>query len=217
MIFLPEVITDMRMLSRRDLIRFLCIGAIVGGHWMCFYGAIKMANASVSLICLSTTTLFTSFIEPLINHRRVSWVDVLFGLLVIPGIFLTTQGLPLGMMGGFWVGISSALMAAIFAVYNKKYIDKATPSVITTLEMIGAWILLSLIILGMDFIGNHTAFIPAAQDWLLLVVLAVLCTVVPYILHLKAYKHLTAFASNLVVNLEPVYGIILAFLILEDA
>lgn len=216
MIMLPRVYRTITSLSRATLLRFLGIGAIVGLHWICFYGAIKMANASVALICMSTTTLFTSFIEPWVSRKSLSWIDVVFGVLVIPGIFLTTQGLAEGMMLGFWVGILSALFAAVFAVFNKRYIYETTATVITTLEMLGAWIFMSVIIVILSGRGELAVFWPVTLDWIYLLILAVLCTIVPYILHLRAYEHLTAFASNLVVNLEPVYGILLAIVILHD-
>lgn len=216
MIALPRVLRSIVNMSRVMLLRFLLIGAVVALHWVCFYGAIKLANASVALICMSTTTLFTSFIEPWVSKRSISWLDVLFGCLVIPGIFLTTQGLSEGMMIGFWVGIMSAILAALFAVFNKRYIDDATPRVITTIEMIGALLFMSLIVLIRSMTGAIELSWPSDHDWILLLILAIGCTIIPYIMHLKAYEHLTAFASNLVVNLEPVYGILLAIFILND-
>ena len=216
MLFYPQVVRYIPKIGLRQCAIFIGIGVLVAIHWLCFYGAIKLANASVALICLSTATLFTSFIEPMIARKSLSWVDVIFGLLVIPGIFLTTQGLSEGMVVGFWLGIISAFLAALFAVLNKLHIDKAAPSVITTIEMGGAWIFITL---GLLLFGNQYdlgTFWPSPQDWYYLLVLCILCTIVPFILHLKVYEHLTAFASNLVINLEPVYGIFLAMLILSD-
>ena len=120
------------------------------------------------------------------------------------------------MINGVWVGLLSALLAATFASLNKKYIDRAHTRTITFLEMTGSWLFLSLIapfLIEMDLL---TVKWPGELDWVYLIILALLCTTLAFILALEALKHLSAFASNLVVNLEPVYGILLAMLILNE-
>ena len=174
-----------------------------------------MANASVALICMSVTSLFTAFIEPWFTKQPFKWIDLGIGVVVIPAIFLTTQGMSWEMMQGFWVGILAALLAALFAVLNKKYIENTSPQVITTLEMGSAWAFLTLCAPFLFFF-DATQLIPHSEDFVLLLTLAVVCTVVPFILHLKAFEHLSAFASNLIINLEPVYGIFLAIILLQE-
>ncbi|MFT6809175.1 MAG: drug/metabolite transporter (DMT)-like permease [Saprospiraceae bacterium] len=199
--------------SRRRV--FIWIGVIVALHWVCFYGAIKMANASVTLICMSTASLFTAFIEPLFTKQKFKWIDLGFGIVIIPAIILTTQGMSWEMMPGFWVGILAAFLAALFAVFNKKYIEDTSPQVITIIEMGSAWAFLTICAPALFFFES-AQLMPHSEDVVLLLILAVVCTVVPFILHLKAFEHLSAFASNLIINLEPVYGILLAIILLQE-
>lgn len=200
----------------RDRLLFLGIGGIVALHWLTFYGAIKYSNASVTLICMATASFFTAIVEPLIMRERFKRLDLTFGLLVIPGMVLIVRHLDTSMLNGVWIGLLSALLAATFASLNKKYIERAPSRTITFLEMSGSWLFLTL--LAPILISNEwlTLSWPSSSDWLYLVVLALLCTTLAYILALEALKHLTAFASNLVVNLEPVYGIVLAILLLNE-
>jgi len=194
---------------------FIGIGVIVALHWVCFYGAIKLANASVALICMSVTSLFTAFIEPWFTRQRFKWIDLGFGVIIIPAMILTTEGIGLEMMTGFWVGILAALLAALFAVLNKKYIKDTSPQIITTIEMGASWAFLTLCA-PLLFFFDSSHLMPHTEDFILLIILAVVCTVIPFILHLKAFEHLSAFASNLIINLEPVYGIFLAIILLKE-
>ncbi len=216
MLMLPGVVLVIRRLSWSMIKIYAGIGVVIALHWVCFYGSIKMANASVALICMSTASLFTSFIEPWMTRKPFKWIDLGFGLLIIPGIILTTQGMSWDMMSGFWVGILSAALAALFAVLNKKYINESTPAAITAIEMVSAGLFLTLCYPLYYLTQSEARLIPDLTDFVLLLILAVVCTVIPFILHLKAFEHLTAFASNLIVNLEPVYGILLAIVLLHE-
>ncbi|MDX1684910.1 MAG: DMT family transporter [Saprospiraceae bacterium] len=207
---------SIRRLSRQEILLFLGIGAIVALHWLCFYGAIKYSNASVTLICMATASFFTAIVEPIFLRQSFQRLDLIFGLLVIPGMALIVQNLDTSMLAGVWVGLLSALLAAIFASLNKKYIDRAHTYTITFLEMTGAWIFLTLIaplLLTYDILEVSW---PSEMDWFYLIILALLCTTLAFILALQALQHLSAFASNLVINLEPVYGILLAILLLNE-
>ena len=216
MLFIPGVLKEIRRLPPKLMWKFFGIGILVGAHWICFYGSIKLANASIALVCMSTASLFTAFFEPWITRKHLNKVDIIFGILIIPAMILTTQGLEWQMMQGFWVGILSAALAALFAVFNKQYISQSSPQAVTAIEMSSAWLFLSLLFPILIFSNYDLAFIPSSSDIIYLLVLAILCTVVPFILHLKAYEHLSAFTSNLIINLEPVYGIFLAILILNE-
>jgi len=216
MILIPGVIRELRQLSSKMIWTFIGIGVLVGMHWICFYGSIKLANASIALICMSTTSLFTAFFEPWLTKQSLNRVDIFFGILIVPAMILTTRNLDWDMMKGFWIGLLAAALAALFAVYNKKYITHSTPQAITTLEMISSCLFISLILPFLYYSNNELKLIPSQSDLFYLLILAILCTVVPFILHLKAYDHLSAFTSNLIVNLEPVYGIFLAILILKE-
>ncbi len=217
LLFLLRFGKRMTKLSRRMQGILFGIGILVALHWITFFGAIKYSNASITLIALATASLFTAFLEPLILKRPISKVEVMLGLLIIPGMILVVSNIDLSMYMGIYLGLISALLASIFSILNKKYIDDAEPMTITFIELGAAWIFISLCL---PFIFYYTeepiSFWPTSMDLVYLLVLALACTTLAYVLSLRALKHLTAFASNLTINLEPVYGIILAWLILKE-
>jgi drug/metabolite transporter (DMT)-like permease len=198
--------------------KYSFIGMIIGLHWICFYGSVKLSNASVCLICMSTTSLFTSIIEPIFVRKKVNKLELLIGLMVIPGMLLIVNNLDVSYMYGVIVGLLSALLAAIFSVMNKANIKGADPYTISFIELSSAWAMITILVLLLWFFGfDQVRYIPARwEDWLWLVILALLCTTLAHVLTLKALQHISAFASNLVINLEPVYGIILAIFILNE-
>ncbi len=211
-----RVKTLLQDVGRAQLLRFLGIGAITGLHWLTFYGSIKLANASIALICMATTSFFSSLLEPLLLRRPFRPLDTAVGLLILPGIVLIVRGTAASLNLGIAVGLASAFLAALFTVLNKKYIERTDPIRITFVEMIGALGLLSLLL--PFFLARTPAahFWPAPQDWLLLLILALACTTFTFVLSLRSLRHLSAFSANLTVNLEPVYGILLAYFLLND-
>lgn len=208
---------DLFTLKKKVAFPLIGIGCIVAIHWICFYGAIKLANASVCLIAMATTSVFTSLLEPWIMKRKIDLLEIILGLLIIPGMILVVRSIDLSMMTGLMVGFASAFFAALFGTLNKKYIDDTNPYIITFVELGSAWVFISLLFLvGQSYI-DLTYFMPQRwQDWMYILILALLCTTLAYILSLRALKHLSAFATNLVINLEPLYGILLAAAILKE-
>lgn len=204
--------TMMKEVGRKQALIFAGLGCIVALHWVTFYGAIKLANASVGLICLATTALFSSILEPLIVKRKFLWYELALGLFILPGIWLIIDGVDASMTTGVLVGLSSALLVTIFTSYNKLYVEKADPLRITFIELSAGTLFLTPLLPFMP--GN---FWPTPMDWVWLIVLAVLCTTLTNFLFLRALKRLSAFAANLTINLEPVYGIALAYFLLNDA
>lgn len=206
----------LRQLPRRLILQYMGIGVLVALHWLCFFGAVKYANASICLICMATTSFFTAIIEPIIMRQPIKGYELLLGVLILPGMILVVNNTDVSMMLGIWIGLLSALLAALFASLNKKLVDKAEPMTITFLELGSAWLFLSLLL---PFYFQQTAdaaFLPQGSDLFYLSVLAFLCTTLAYVLSLRALKHISAFAANLTVNLEPIYGIALAWLILNE-
>jgi drug/metabolite transporter (DMT)-like permease len=191
---------------------FAGLGCIVALHWVTFYGAIKLANASVGLICLATTALFSSILEPLIVKRKFLWYELALGIFILPGIWLIIDGVDTSMTTGVLVGLSSALLVTIFTTFNKLYVEKSDPLRITFIELSAGTLFLTPLLPFMP-----GSFWPTPMDWLWLIVLALLCTTFTNFLFLRALKKLSAFAANLTVNLEPVYGIVLAYFLLNDA
>jgi drug/metabolite transporter (DMT)-like permease len=204
------------LLPKRLILQYAGIGVLVALHWIAFYGAVKISNVSITLVCLATTSLFTAFLEPLIMKRPILRVEVLLGLLVIPGMMLVVSQIEASHWAGVAAGLASALFAAIFSILNKKLVTRAKPMEITLIELGSSFIFISMILGVMLLMGKDLNLKPTNMDWVHLMVLSLLCTTLAYILTLRALQHLTAFASNLTINLEPVYGIILAILLLGE-
>lgn len=217
MLFFIRFGRDLLNVKRSVAAPIMWIGCLVAIHWICFYGSIKLANASVALVCMATTTIFTSFLEPWIMKKRIDPLETFLAMLIVPGMYLVVNSVDISMRNGILVGIASAFFAALFGTLNKKYIDTATPYIFTFLQLGSAWLFISILfLLGGSYIDLSQFFPPSLSDWVYVIILALLCTTLAYILNLRALKSLTAYATNLVINLEPLYGIILAAAILKE-
>ena len=212
---LPRVWCGLRVLPPRLIAIYAGIGIIVALHWLTFYGAIKLSNASVAVSCLALGSIFTAIIEPMLTGKPHARSEILLGLMVIPGVYLLIGGVPLSMHLGIAVGILSSLLTAVFATLNKRYVHEADPESVTFIEMsVGAMALAGASAL---YFGVDTTFIrPDLYNFSLLLVLAVLCTLLPFILSLHALRHISAFSTQLALNLEPVYAIVIAALWLKE-
>lgn len=216
LVFLIRVGSFIGSMPRKKLWQFAFVGVLTGLHWLTFYGSIKLANASIALIAMATCAFFTSLVEPLIMKTPFSKLDIFMGFLVIPGMALIVEHVDVRMHLGIWVGLLSSFLAAVFSILNKKWVHDAPPLQITFIEMSSAWLFLCLVFPFYFSSETGAKFLPSANDWLWLVILAVVCTTFTWMLALRALKQLTAFASTLTVNLEPVYGILLAIVILNE-
>ena len=197
--------------------KFLGIGIIVGLHWLCFYGSVKLANASICLITLATTSFFTSLLEPLYFKKPLNKGELLLGVAIVPSMALIAQGSGVEYYWGIIVGLLSAFFASVFSVMNKKYVDEVNVLHMTLIEMVGVFLLMSGILLGMQLLGTVEVFLPPTpMDWVYIFTLAILCTNVAWVLALIALKKLSVFEANLVVNLEPIYGIVMAAVLLKE-
>ena len=198
-----------------DILKIFSVGAIVAMHWVTFYGSIKYSNVSVSVTCLSAIGFFTSFFEPLIKRRKIDVVEIALGLLAIAGIDLIFNFYP-EYKTGIIFGIISAMLASLFPIYNKSFLEKFSSKMVTFYEMSGGFISLCIIVPIYLKFSPAKYFIPTFSDWMWLLILAVFCTVLSFILQLNALKLISAFTANLTYNLEPVYSIILAFIIFRE-
>jgi drug/metabolite transporter (DMT)-like permease len=203
-------------LPRKLILEYICIGFIVALHWITFFGAIKYANASVALVCYATGSLFTSCLEPLILKQKFKWYEMALGAIIVPGMMLIVSSLDGAMLFGVGLGLLSSFLSALFSVLNKLRIDRASPMVITFLEMSSSWLFISLILPFYFMQMGDLPFWPTQMDWIYLGILALLCTTFAYVLNLRALKYLSAFTANLALNMEPVYGIILAAVLLQE-
>ena len=215
-LILPKA--QFRGLSRRTFWQLLGIGALVGVHWLCFYGAIKLSNASVAVATMATTSFFSALMEPLLLRQKIKWYELGLGALILPGIALVVGNIDLSMRLGFAVGILCALLAAIFTTLNKKLIDQHPPPplAMSFVELFGGLVVTSLALPFALAAAPEMRIAPQSWDWFWMLVLAWVCTVWPYYLSLRAMRHISAFATNLTINLEPVYGVILAGLIFRE-
>ncbi len=206
---------QLKKLSLKDTLQLFAVGAIVAVHWVTFYGSVKYANASVALVCFSATGFFTAFLEPLILKKRLVLIEVLLGLLTLAGIYIIFDFHPQYKLGIIF-GIISALGSAVFPVFNKKLIERFEPHTIVMYEMSGG--LLAVVLLIPLYLQQFPAgyYLPTATDWLWLLVLGWFCTVLSFELQLNALKRVSAFTANLTYNLEPVYGIIMAFIFFNE-
>ncbi len=214
--FLIRLGRPLLQIPKRLILSYLGIGVIVALHWITFFGSIKYANASVALVCYATGAFFTALLEPLMTKQPFKWYEIVLGALVIPGMALVVQSLEVHLIIGVWIGLLSAFLVVLFTILNKQLIDKADPMSITFLEMGSAWLFISLLFPIYFEYFSESQFWPSPSDWLYLIILALGCTTLAYVLGLRALKHISAFAANLTLNLEPVYGILLAIIILKE-
>lgn len=202
-------------ISLKGVLVFFGVGAIIAMHWVTFYGSIKYANVSVSVTCLSAIGFFTSLFEPLIMRRKVDIIEVLLGLLTIAGIYLIFNFYP-QYKTGIIFGILSAMLACLFPILNKKLLEKFSSRMVTFYEMTGGFLALCCILPFYFHFFPANYFIPTFSDWMWLLVLAWICTVFAFILSLNSLRKISAFTVNLSFNLEPVYSILLAFVIFKE-
>lgn len=201
-------------LNTKDILVYMGIGVIIALHWVTFYGAIKIANASITLAAMATTSLFTSVLEPLITGKKFEKLELGIGLLIIPAMLLIANNIDITQMQGLLVGVLSALLAAIFAIINKKMVGKADAYQICFIEMGSAFLFISCLL--PFIIKDMSTLMPLSSDWIYLGILSLFCTTFAFVISLKALRYVSAFDANLVVNLEPVYGILLAIAILKE-
>jgi len=211
----PRVWRGIDAISRVQILRYAAIGVVIALHWLAFYGSIRLANASVAVGCVALGSVFAAILEPLITGRPHERAELLLGLLVIPGMALLVGGVPLSMYLGVAVGVLSALLAALFATLNKRYATDDPPEAVTLIQMTAGAVAIALgasVVFGVE----QTLRLPDATDLGWLLVLAIVCTLLPFMLWLQALRHVSAFTTQLTLNLEPVYAIVLAALLFHE-
>ncbi len=202
-------------ISLKEMLGIFAVGFIVAIHWLTFYGSVKYGNVSIAVVCISGSGFFTAFFGPVIYKRKISIEEVLLGSVAILGIYIIFDFHP-QYKAGIIFGIIAAIGSSLFPIFNKQLLIKHTPETLTLYEMTGALLSLSLILpLYLHFFPADY-YLPKTTDWMWLLLLAWLCTVVCFDLQLNALKKISPFTSNLAYNLEPVYGIILAFVFFRE-
>ncbi|EPH13845.1 DMT family transporter [Myroides odoratimimus] len=200
---------------KHRIIQFLGAGVVIALHWLTFFLAIKVSNISITLACLSTGAFFASILEPLILKRKVVSYEVFFGFIVICALTLifSVSG---EYIEGILLGLIAACLSALFSIINSKLIVHTAAPVITFYEMLGGLIVLSLVLL---ITGGFTIefFEVSLNDWMWLLLLGTVCTAVAFLGSVYIMRYLTPFTVMLTINLEPVYGILLAVAIFKDS
>ncbi len=211
----PKVWREVRALPIGLIAAYAGIGALIALHWLAFYGSIKLSNASVGATCMGLGPAFLAICEPLLTRRRFDPRELLLGLAVIPGVVLVVGGVPVEMRTGIAVGVIAALLVAIFSALNKRLVGRGNPLAVTGIEL-GSGALLLTILAPLIPHEGPAFLLPGTRDALLLVTLAVVCTLLPFALSLVALRHLSAFGAQLAINLEPVYVILIAMVLFGE-
>ena len=203
-------------IGKLSMLKLIGTGVIISFHWLLFFGAARYSNASVSVIGLATTTFWTSLLEPIIHKRKISKTEIFFGLAVVFGIYIIYYD-EFSYSIGLLMSLGSALMAALFTVLNFGFVRKHDPLTITFYEMVGAWLCTIPFLWIFRNPDNPLLSLPSMTDVGYLLILALVCTVYANAEAIKLLRKFSAYASNLVINMEPVYGILLALLFFGES
>ncbi len=204
-----------KRLTFREMLPLLGVGAVISIHWVLFYGSVKYANISVALVCFSAVGFFSTLLEPLINQTRIDFAEFIIGLLAMLGIYLIfhfDKDYQLGII----FGLVSSFFAALFPILNKKLVDRFDSNTITFYEIGGGWLSLNILVPIYLIFYPAQYLIPSASDFFWLIILSLFCTVLAFNLSIRSLIKVSPFTVNLSYNLEPVYGIILAFVVFNE-
>jgi drug/metabolite transporter (DMT)-like permease len=201
-------------LPKKVILKFLVAGLVIALHWFTFFRAIKVSNVSITLACLSTGAFFASIIEPIFFKKKMIWYEIFFGLLVIVGlsIIFKVEG---NYFEGIVLALISAFLSACFAVINSKFVVNYEPKVISFYELLGGVLFFSIFLLATSSF-NSDFFQLSTNDFLYLLVLSSVCTAYAFIASTSVMKFLSPYTVMLTINLEPIYGILLAVLIFKE-
>jgi drug/metabolite transporter (DMT)-like permease len=202
-------------IAARSLMKIFAISFTLALHWVTFYGSIKYANVSVALVCFSAVGFFTAILEPLIMRKPFSLAEILLGLMVMAGIYIIFRFDP-EYKTGIIIGIISALLGSLFPIYNRRLLETHTAETVTLYELTGAFLTLSLLMPLYIWLFPADHYVPTVSDFLWLLGLSWFCTVLAFQLLVNSLKKISAFTVNLSYNLEPVYGILLAFVVYKE-
>jgi len=200
-------------ISRSTFLTLIFTGALVGGHWILFFASIKLSTVPVTLVCLSSITLFTAIFEPLINKKKISKLEILAGACIICGIILIFK-FETKYTKGIIAGLMSAVFGSLFPIINSRQVKKIEPPVIAFYELSGAFVWISIFLLCTG--GFDRSMILKPSDLGYLVILGTICTSLAYVAGVSVMRELSAFKVALITNLEPVYGIIMSLVFFKD-
>lgn len=201
-------------ISNKMALQFLLAGFIIALHWFTFFKAIKVSNISVTLACLSTGAFFTSLLEPILYGKKIVWYEVFFGLIVVFGLYIIFN-VAGNYLYGILIALTSAFLSALFAVINSGFVKKHDPTVISFYELSGGVVFFTFLLLVTQSF-SPTFFALSLKDLMYLLILSSVCTAYAFIASTAVMKFLSPYTLMLTINLEPIYGIILAVLVFKD-
>lgn len=204
-----------RRIPARSVLMISLIGTIQALHWVCFYASIKLANITIALTCLSTTALIAALTEPLIIKKKFDFFEIVLGLFAIAGIIII-YNTHLNFSTGIIVGLLAAVLTVFVSVMNKKIIDQYQPEHITLYQLSGGFLGITILLPLFHLIFQDNWALPLKLDWIWLIFLSWVCTILTFFLYIRSLKKISAFTMNLTLTLEPIYGIILAFVIYHE-
>ena len=203
---------------RKTLIGFAIAGLVIAVHWLTFFGAIKESNVSITLAMMSTGAFFTALLEPIFYKRKVIWYELLFGAIVVGALYVIFE-VETAYQTGILLALLSAFLSAVFTLINGKFIENHHPTKISFYELLigSLCVTVYLVVARPDTFFSAQFFALPTMDWVYMGVLSSVCTAYAFIADVAVIKHLSPYTIMLTINLEPVYGILLAFLVLGDA
>lgn len=196
----------------KSFLKLVIVGLLIALHWIFFFEAIKISTVSITLSVFSLGAFFASLLEPIFYGRKVLWYEVFFGLIIIAGLGLIMQ-VEIHYLKGMLLALVSIILGVLFTLMNGKLIADHDPSVISFYEFLAGFVFISAYFL---FQGKFTPdfFVLTAKNWILILILASICTAYAFTASVKVMRKLSPYTVMLTTNLEPVYGIILAFFII---
>ena len=203
------------VISRKAAVLFLLSGCIIALHWFTFFKAIKVSNVSVTLACLASGSFFTAFLEPLFYKKKIIWYEVFFGLIVFFGLYIIFK-FEGNYLQGIMLALTSAFLSALFSVINSKFVKSFDATIISFYELSGGVLFFTFLLLISNSF-SETFFQLSVQNFFYLLILSSVCTAYAFIVSTAVMKYLSPFTVMLTINLEPIYGIILALLFFKNS
>ncbi len=187
------------------------LGFLLSVHWITFFQSIQVSTVAVGLLSFSCYPVLTAFLEPLFFRERLIKINIFFAFLCILGIFLIIPRFQLEnstYQGVLW-GVLSGILFAVLTLFNRKLSQQYSSLVIAFFQDFSATVLLIPFFFSLRFELT-------AKDIALLGLLGVFCTAGAHTLFIKSMRYIKAQTASIIHSLEPVYGIVLALILLEE-
>ena len=204
----------MLKVSLRSLIKFAFVGLLIALHWLAFFSAVKVSNVSITLAMMSTGAFFASFLEPIFFKRKIIGYEVIFGLIVIIGLYIIFK-VESAYLSGILLALLASFLGTLFSIFNGMMVKNHNATVISFYELLFGVVFITIYILSIDGFDN-AFFNLSGSDWTYLIILASICTAYAFIASVHVMKWISPYTVMLTTNMEPVYGILLALLILRE-